>query len=146
MAKYENFYVRWGPGALELRVMSDALELRAANARMLFEPRSILLEARYSYRKEVEDKNRKTLYIGFAEPLKPLEAPRVDIVGRTYVGYFEVIYTDLDFEKYLTVITPASFLYDYFVVTTRDLMVHLQAKRKLYYEEEPYDKISVHIV
>ncbi|BES82016.1 hypothetical protein [Pyrodictium abyssi] len=146
MVRRESFYVRWNGGALELRVMREALEIRAANAELLFEPRSVTIEAKYTYKREVEDRNRKTLFIGFAEELKPLEAPRVDIVGRNYIGNFEVVYTDLEFERYLTVITPASFLYDYFVLTSRDVMLYMQAKRKVYFEEEPYDKIIIYLM
>lgn len=146
MVRRESFYVRWNGGALELRVMREALEIGAANAELLFEPRSLTIEAKYTYKREVEDRNRKTLFIGFAEELKPLEAPRVDIVGRNYIGNFEVVYTDLEFERYLTVITPASFLYDYFVLTSRDVMLYMQAKRKVYFEEEPYDKIIIYLM
>ncbi|HIQ24245.1 MAG TPA: hypothetical protein EYH50_04265 [Pyrodictium delaneyi] len=146
MVRRESFYVRWDGGALELRVMREALEIRAANAGLLFEPRSVTIEAKYTHKREIEDRNRKTLFIGFAEELKPLEAPRVDIVGRNYIGNFEVVYTDLEFERYLTVITPASFLYDYFVLTSRDVMLYMQAKRKVYFEEEPYDRIIIYFV
>ena len=131
---------------MELRVAGDSLTVRALNARIGFEPRSIEVEAKYTYKREIEDRNRKNLYIGFAEPLKPLEAPRVDIVGRNYVGNFEVIYTNLEFEQYLTVITPASFIYDYAVLTNRELMVQMPARRKIYYEEEPFDRVVVYFV
>ena len=142
-----SFYVRWGGSrALRLTVSGDTLVVEAENARITLEPRSIAVEAGYRYKREIEDKSRKNLYIGFSEPLKPIEAPRVDILGRGFIGNFEVIYTDLDFEKYLTIITPASAVYDYVVLTNEELMVQMPPRRKLYYEEEPYDKIVVYIV
>ncbi len=146
MTRRASFYVRWLHGALELTVSGDTLEVRAANGRIVFEPRSVTVEARYAYKKEIEDRNRKNLYVGFQEPLQPLNPPRVDIVGRNYVGNFEVIYTNLDFEAYLTVITPASHLYDYAVITTQEVMIQMPAKRKLYYEEEPYERLVVYFV
>ncbi len=142
-----SYYVRWGGSrALELQVSGDVLTVRGANFEITFEPRSVIVEAKYSYKKEVEDTNRKTLIIGFAEPLEPLEAPRVDILGRNYVGNFEVIHTDLGFEKYLTVITPASHVYDYAVLTSHELLLHMKPRRKIYFEEEPYDKIIIYLV
>ena len=142
-----SFYVRWGPaGALELTVAGDVLTVRAANAEITFEPRSVIIEAGYTYKKEITDRNRKNLYIGLREPLKPLDAPRVDIVGRNYVGNYEVIYTDLDFEKYLTIITPSGHLYDYAVITTKEIMLQMSPRRKIYYEEQPYDKLIVYLV
>jgi hypothetical protein len=142
-----EFYVKWGAvEALRLEVGSDTLRVIAENADIVLEPRMADINAKYSYKKEVEDSNRKTLYIGLREPIKPLKAPRIDIVGRSYVGNFEVIYTDLDFEKYLTIITPASFLYDYVVLTTTEIMFHMIARRQVYFEEEPYDHIRVYFV
>ncbi len=141
------FYVKWGgTGALRLEVDSDTLRVTARNAVFTFEPRHVDVEARYSYKKEVQDSNRKTLYIGLREPIEPLEAPRIDVVGRNYVGNFEVIYTDLDFEKYLTIITPANFLYDYAVITTTELMFHMIARRQVYFEEEPYERLRIYFV
>jgi hypothetical protein len=141
------FYLRWGgASALELRMKGDTLTVRASNASITFEPRSAVVEARYTYKREVQDVNRKTLFIGLAEPLKPIPAPRVDIVGRTYIGNFEVVYTDLDFEKYLTIITPSNYLYDYIVLTSREIMFHMIARRQVYFEEEPYEKLIIYFV
>lgn len=150
MAKSRNpatFYVKWDTTkALELQLHGDVLRIKAENANIELEPRSATIEAPYSYKKEVPDVNRKTLYIGFREPLKPLEAPRIDILGRSYIGNFEVIYTNLDFEKYLTIITPSHYLYDYVVLTGHEIMFHMIARRQVYYEEEPYDKVTVYFV
>jgi len=141
------FYLKWGPAkALRLEVGQDAMKIVAANAVIVLEPREADIRANYSYKKEVQDATRKTLFIGFREKIEPLEAPRIDIVGRSYVGNFEVIYTDLDFEKYLTIITPANFLYDYAVLTTTDIMFHMVARRQVYFEEEPYEHIHVYFV
>ncbi|ABM80706.1 hypothetical protein [Hyperthermus butylicus] len=145
MTRRASYYIRWNGGALGLVVAGDTMTIRGENMTLYFEPRSVIVEGGYTYKRNVEDRNRRTVFIGFADELKPLSPPRVDIVGRNYVGNFEVIYTDLEFEHYLTVITPASFLYDYFVITSRDLMLYMQAKRKVYFEEEPYDKIIIYI-
>jgi hypothetical protein len=141
-----SYYVRWGSGALEVRVASERMEVIGGNGSIVFEPRSVEVNVPYAGKRDVEDRNRRTVFVEFREELRPVSnPPRVDIVGRNYVGNFELVYTDLEFEKYLTIITPATFLYDYAVVTTRDLMLYMQAKRKVYFEEEPFDKITVYI-
>ena len=141
-----SYYVRWGSGALEIRVAPEKMVVVGGNGSIVFEPRSVEVNIRYAGKRNVEDRNRRTLLIEFQEQLHPLTGPpRVDIVGRNYVGNFEIVYTDLEFEKYLTVITPATFLYDYAVITTRDLMLYMQAKHKVYFEEEPFDNIIIYM-
>jgi len=145
MKRQTAFYVKWGKGGLELRIDGPSLMIRARNYEIMLEPRSVLVNGRYGAKREVEHMNRKTFFIELVDGITPLDAPRVDIVGRNYVGNFEIIYTDLDFERYLTIITPAEHLYDYAVLTTQELMLHMQAKRKLFYEEEPFEKIIIYI-
>ncbi|MEB3844681.1 MAG: hypothetical protein LRS48_03245, partial [Desulfurococcales archaeon] len=128
-----------------LRVSNQALTIRAKNYEIVLEPRSVLLVGRYGAKREIEHMNRKTVFIELVDKVMPLETPRIDIVGRNYIGNFEVVYTDLGFEKYLTIITPAEHLYDYAVLTSDELMLYMQAKRKLFYEEEPFDKLVLYI-
>lgn len=145
MRRQATFYVRWGRGGLELEPSSQVLVIRSKNYEIVLEPRSILISGRYSGKREIEHMNRKTIFIDFAEKVEPLNPPRIDVSGRNYVGNFEVIYTDLGFEQYLTIITPAEHLYDYAVLTTEELMVYMQAKRQVFYEEEPFEKIILYI-
>ena len=145
-SRRQSFYVKWNGGAIELRVSSEHLEVVASNGLLVFEPRSVEVRMPYTLKRDVEDKNRRTVFIEFRESVKPIEhPPRIDIVGRNFVGNFEVIYTDLEFETYLTVITPATYLYEYFVLTSTDLMLYMSSKRKVYFEEEPYERIIVYI-
>ncbi len=145
MRRRATFYVRWGRGGLELEPSSQALIIRAKNYEIMLEPRSILINGQYSGKREIEHMNRKTIFIDFAEKVKPINPPRIDISGRNYVGNFEVIYTDLEFEHYLTILTPAEYLYDYVVLTTEEFMIYMQAKRQVFYEEEPFEKIILYI-
>ncbi len=145
MRRQETLYVRWGKGGLELEQSNHALIIRAKNYEIVLEPRSIIVNGKYSGKREVEHMNRKTIFIDFAEKVEPFNPSRIDISGRNYVGNFEIIYTDLEFEHYLTIITPAEHLYDYAVLTTEELMIHMQAKRQVFYEEEPFEKIILYI-
>ena len=145
MRRRATLYVRWGRGGLELEPSSHVLVIRAKNYEIMLEPRSILISGKYSGKREIEHMNRKTIFIDFAEKVEPVNPPRIDISGRNYVGNFEIIYTDLGFEHYLTIITPAEHLYDYAVLTTEELMIYMQAKRQVFYEEEPFEKIILYI-
>ncbi len=145
MRHQATLYVRWEKGGLELEPSTQTLIIRAKNYEIMLEPRSILISGKYSGKREIEHMNRKTIFIDFAEKVEPLNPPRIDISARNYVGNFEVIYTDLGFEHYLTIITPAEHLYDYAVLTTEEFMVYMQAKRQVFYEEEPFEKIILYI-
>ncbi len=145
MARELSVYARWPPGGLHIRVKGEYMVLEAANALLAFEPRLILVEARYAGYQEAADEKRRRLVIEFAEPIKPVKPPRIDFAGEKPLGLFEVRVVDLEFEKYLTAITPGSFLYDYFVVTSTRILVETSSKRRFYYEEEPYTKLIVHV-
>ncbi len=146
MTRQLTVYAKWGQGVLELIVRGETLVVRGANAELVFEPRSILVEAEYVSKRDLADGKRKRLYIDFASEFKPLEPRRIDIVGTRMIGLFEIRVTDLDFDRFLTVITPGSFLYTYIVLSTKTLMVETSAKRKIFYEEEPFTKLVIHIM
>jgi hypothetical protein len=140
-----SVYARWGVGVLELRVRGELFTVRAANAELFFEPRSVVVEARYAGRRSVSDDRRLRVYIDLADEIKPLEPRRVDLIGSRALGLFEVRVTDVEFRRYLTVITPAGFLYDFFIVSDDTIMLEASAKRRVFFEEEPFDKIIVYL-
>ncbi len=145
MARELVVYARWGGGAVELRVRGESFAVRAANAELLFEPRYVVVEARYAARRSVSDERRTRVYVELAEEIKPLEPRRIDLVGSRVLGLFEVRLTDIEFRRYLTVVTPAGFLYDYFVVSDDTVMLEASARRKVFFEEEPFDKVVVYM-
>ena len=139
-------HARWGRGVLRMRVRGEALEVEASNAYFLFEPRTIVAEVGYSSRLEIEDERKRRVVVEFSEELKPLEAERVNIVGGGYLGLFEVRITDLDFERYLTIVTPGGHLYDYAIITSTKLYVESSVKRKFFFEEQPFTKIVMYLM
>jgi len=139
-------YARWPPGGLKVCARGETLTIEAKNMFLSFEPRLVLVDGGYSGYSEACDDRKCRLVIEFGRVLEPLEAPRIEFVGQGYIGLFELRVVDLEFEKYITVITPGGFLYDYFTVTSSRLLLESSAKRRFYYEEEPYSKLIVHIM
>ncbi|MET1101051.1 MAG: hypothetical protein ABWW69_01035 [Pyrodictiaceae archaeon] len=136
MPKARRVYIKWGIGALELNVSPDLLEVSATNMRMYFEPRSIVVEAVYEEPRVTDTEKHRNIYIGLPEGVKPLEKPpRLDVVGRQLVNLVDIRVVDLGFDRYLTIITPGGFLYDYIVLTTGVLYVRALAKRKVFFEK-----------
>ncbi len=144
MARELIVYAKWGRGVIEVRVRGEMLALRTANLEAVFEPRTVLVEGRYASHRLLTDDRRARVYIDLANPLEPLEAKRIDLVGSRTLGLFEVRVTDLEFSRYLTVITPAGFMYEYLVISDDRLMVEASAKRKVFFEEEPFEKLIVY--
>ncbi|AEM38755.1 hypothetical protein Pyrfu_0886 [Pyrolobus fumarii 1A] len=142
------FYVKWGPGkALEMEVSEDVMILRGDGFELDLEPRSVRLEASEFAVREYSDDKRKRVYIDVPVGIHGVQAPRVDIDGTRMVGYFEVRLTEIEnLDRYLTIITPGGFLYDYVVVTSEGVMFETSAKRKLYREEVPGEAVTIYLV
>ena len=144
------FYVKWGPGkALELQVSQDAMIIRGSGVEIDLEPRSIHVEAEEFAVREYGDDKRRWVYIDLPRGIKGIEAPRVDIDSSQprLLGLFEVRLTEVDgLERYLTIVTPGGFLYDYVVVTSDKLMFETKARRKLYQESVPGESLTIYLV
>jgi len=130
-----------------LEARGEALELITREGSIVFEPRTVKVTIPFTKRFEREMRNQRNVYVMWRQELKPFKAPRIDVVGRGIIdSSYEVIATDLGFEKYLTIIPPSASLYNYSVVTSHELLVQLPIKRKVYYEEEGSAEVTVYIV
>ncbi len=148
--KKPTFYVKWGAGrALEVEVSQDVMVLKGEGLEIILEPRSIHLEAPEFYVAEYEDGRRKRVYIRLPQGVKGVEAPRVDIDSTTarLLGLFEVRLTEIPgLDRYLTIVTPGGYLYDYVILTSDQVMFETSAKKKLYREEMPGESITIYLV
>ena len=144
------FYVRWGPGrALELQVAQDAMIIRGDGLEIDLEPRSIHVEAEEFAVREYGDEKRRWVYIDLPRGVRGIEAPRIDIdAGHPkLLGLFEVRLTEVDnIDRYLTIVTPGGFLYDYVILTGDKLMFETKARRKLYRESVPGESLTIYLV
>ncbi|MET1128059.1 MAG: hypothetical protein ABWW70_01925 [Thermoproteota archaeon] len=139
-------YVRWGElGALYLVARDDALHVVAGNGRLVLEPRRIAIEMEVSGELEVEDGKTRHVYVYLRESVKPLQADRVDVTGRALLKMYEVIYTDLGFQNYLTIITSSLFQYNYAVLTDNEVYINMGARRKAYFERSPQGGVIIYI-
>ncbi len=139
-----SVYVKFKNIVFEVKVHGNALFI--ANS-IVLDARSITLpkESEIFY---AEPEVKKRVVYAFYNPLKGVERPPyVDMLAgeRRVFGGFELRAVDMDFEQYLTVITPGSFLYEYTIVTPRKLALVTSAKRDFYLEDTEKRKI-IHIV
>ena len=146
MAKRKKLYAKWGKGGLEITISPGLISVVARNAAIHFEPRSITVEADYQEPIVESNGRRNYAYIGFRQALEPLEAPRIDIIGR-YVGeYAEIRATSIEgLGDYLTIITPGEYLYDYAVITPEKLLFQTNAKKKIFFERTGIETIIAYI-
>ncbi len=144
------FYVKWGVGkALELEVAQDVLMIRGRGFEAALEPRSVHVEAEEFYVREYAGDKRKWVYVDLPRGVEGLEAPRVDIDSGSpkLLGYFQVQLTEVEgLDRYLTILTPGGFLYDYVVLTSDRLMFETKARRKTYQEGVPGESITIYLV
>ncbi len=131
----EEKYVRWFEGAAAARASDGVLELVFSNARIVLEPRRLLLEGVGARQRSRNDGRRLRVLLEASEPLKPITPPpRIDIDYTGVVGGFQVMYTSLGFENYITVVTPGTHLYDYVVVSSTLVYMEASGRRTAFYE------------
>ena len=137
---------RYGSGAACFRTRGEFIEVELENAHITLEPRTLIVEAPIATHRETTDERRKRVIVEFREQIRPLTPNRIDFIGHAMLGLFEIRITDLDFDTYITIITPGSHHYDYIVVSKRLVYVEMSAKKKTYYEEEANKKLILYIV
>lgn len=127
-------YVKFKKGSLKVDFHGNALivgDKITLDARSLTFPK----DAKVYY---AEPTKKKIAIIATYEPLELIERPpRVDMVHGEVklLNAFELRAVDLDFEVYLTVVVPGSFLYDYAIITPSKTEIIASTKRKIYLEK-----------
>ncbi len=127
-------YVKYNKGAIKVEVHGNAL---IVNDSIVLDARSLSFPkgAKVFY---AEPSKKKRAIVIEHEELKLVDfPPSVEMVAgeRKYFNGFELRAVDLGFEKYLTVVVPGSFLYDYVIITPRKSEVVMSFKRQVYVEE-----------
>ena len=136
--------VSWGEGHLELRFVEDWLEVHAANCRVVLAPRSVEVHGKAAGHRESLVGKRKYIYVELAEPLKPLKGPG-ERVEKLLAGGFEITGTDVEFSRYLTIITPGFYLYNYAVLSDTSLALEVSTRREAYFNQEG-GKLTLYLV
>jgi len=132
---------------LELEVAEDLMIIRGKGIEVDLEPRSVRVEAPEFYVREYSDERRKRVYVDLPRGVEGLEAPRVDIDSRSLVGLFEIRVTEIEgLDRFLTIVTPGGFLYDYAILTTDKLVFETNARRKTYQESVPGEAVTIYLV
>jgi len=97
-------------------------------------PREIKVVDGISKFSEEESSRKRYVRVFFEKPIEPInEKPE-----RPYEGIFEnyeVRFANLGFSKYLTVIVPGSFLYNYIVLSENSISIECSVKKTIYFEK-----------
>jgi hypothetical protein len=127
-------FVKYKKGALKVEMQGNAL--RVADL-IVLDARSITFPKGSKAFQAEPDKKRRAIVVYHPELRLDEMPPQVDMMygERKYYHGFELRAVDLDFEKYLTVLVPGSFLYDYAIITPTKTEVIMSAKRKMFLEE-----------
>ncbi len=131
-----NIYIKWGNRtALSLRIEPAELEIRAENTRIILRQREIVVESPVSRYEDMVAGKRRYFYIYLSENIKPLQPPRIDIIDYDVVGGFEIRITNIEVSRYLTIITPGAYLYNYVILSDDLLGGETNTRRELFYEK-----------
>ncbi len=84
---------------------------------------------------EEESTRKRYIRVFFSEPITPLNEEPYPRFHGGIIENFDVRYTNLGFSKYLTLIVPGSFLYNYIVLTENSLSIECSVKKSVYFEE-----------
>ncbi len=97
-------------------------------------PREIRITNNIGKFSEEESSRKRYVRVFFEESIKPINEES----ERPYEGVFEnyeVRFVNLGFSKYLTIIVPGSFLYNYIVLSESSISIECSAKKTVYFEK-----------
>ncbi len=134
-----RYYVLWGDGVLELVLDPTAAKVRGGNVTIGFEPRQLSVEG-VEAEVEVHQVGTKRMYcyVVLKEPITPLKGYKFNVIHgfSRYVDGFEVRFTDLGFSRFLTLVTPGAWLYNYVIISDDRITCELSIRREVYVEKE----------
>ncbi len=145
--KKNYIYVKWGnkPEALALRIEPAELEIKAENTRIILRQREIVVENTITHYEDKITGKRKYFYIHLSEKIKPLQPPRIDITDYEIINGFEIRITNIEISKYLTIITPGPYLYNYIILSENLIGGETNTRRQLFYEKTN-KKLTIYFV
>ncbi|RLG82716.1 MAG: hypothetical protein DRO40_06905 [Thermoprotei archaeon] len=137
--KNNKLYLRWNNGVIEIRKEGEHIIISSKNYIFELRPRTIIIHGKIASYEHVEtgkQKKRKYTYIYLDNAIEPKQG-HGKIIKEVLYENFEVRYQDMGFEKFLTIVTPGAYLYEYVILTAEILTVAYSAKREAYVDIEP---------
>lgn len=138
MSVVESVKVKWGNGFLELICKNEVFIINAKNYTIELRPRTLIIHGRisgYEQAEVVKYRKRRYMYIRLSEEIIPIPGPG-RIIKEILYGNFEIRRQDFDFEKYMTIITPGAYLYEYIIITSDTIAVAYSLHRDAYVDVE----------
>ncbi len=140
-------YIKWGSGSILLKSIASDLVLKTDNLYLELRQRVVVVEGSigsYEIVSSGRSGKRKHVYIKLRDSVKPLGRKGV-VVDREYIDNFEIRVLEKEFGKYITVVTPGAFLYDYIILSDDIIMVSLSGKREAYIDLED-NRLTIYVV
>ncbi len=130
----EEYLVRWGSGSLRLKAGESSLSVDAANASILLESRMLRINGSVGSWADAALGRDRWVYVDFREEFKPIPTRRGATSRVLLKGLYDARSIDVGFEKYLTIVVPGFFLYDYVIISSWRMAVKSPAKRSFYFD------------
>ncbi len=127
----------YSKGAWRVRSVGSSVEVIGRKGKIILDARTIAVPKDSEIKIAEPSVKKRTIYV-FHDDLGLVDSPPyIDLragQSRVYEN-FDLRPVDLDFEQYLTIVTPGSFLYDYVIISRKKTGVIMSAKREVYVEE-----------
>ena len=145
--KKNYVYVKWGTPkeALALKIEPAELEIKAANTHIILRQREIIIENKIKKYEDKTTNKRKYFYIYLSENIQPIKPPKLDITDYEVINGFEIRTTNIELTKYLTIITPGPYLYNYIILSNNIIGGETNTRRQLFYEKTN-NKLTIYLL
>lgn len=142
-----KLYVEWIPKRGSLMVTFKPYELTIAfkNIVFMFLPREARVSNNVKEYRESKYGRKRYIRVKLSSSVIPISARGEPIVKPRIIGNFELRYTNLDFLRFLTIITPGAFLYNYAILSDEGLCIETSASKEVYFEEIK-DSLTIYFV
>lgn len=145
----KKIYIVWGrkkDETLMLSIKPWEFILLSKNILIIFIPKEVRVSGPIEKHVEESYGKKRYIYVKFSEKLLPLTGKGEYVLKRKIIENFEVRITDLDFTKYLTIIMPGTFLYNYALLSDDELIIETSTKKEVYFEKLKELMLTIYFV
>ena len=115
------------------------------NVVFMFLPREVRVSNNVKTHREGKHGKKCYVYVELSNNVTPISVKGEVINKPRIIGNFELRYTNLDFSRYLTIITPGAFLYNYAILFDEGLCIETSANKEVYFEKIR-DSLTIYFV
>lgn len=133
----KRLYIEWVPKKGSLMATFKPYELVIAFKNIIFMllPREVRISSNVEKFEEEKHGKKHYIYVKLSENVNPISAKGEYVQKPRIIEGFELRYTNIDFSRYLTVITPGIFLYNYMIISDNEVFIETSVNKEVYFEE-----------